>query len=294
MAAGSRKPNGCTMNYRHGFHAGNFADVLKHIVLARLITYLKRKDQPFRVVDTHAGAGLYALHGDQAARTGEWRDGIGRLMAHETDFPSDVRDLLAPYLESVRAVNSAAELQVYPGSPVIARHLMRRGDHLIANELRADDGASLHSALSGAPATTLMQIDAYVALRALLPPKERRGLVVIDPPFEDRNEFRKLAKGLADARSRFATGTYLVWYPVKDTEAADAFVAVATAHTGAKYLDVRLSICAPFPGLGLTQTGVLVLQPPYTLSAEMAIVLPVLKDILEDGDGAGFRIKSQP
>ena len=180
------------MNYRHAYHAGNFADVLKHVVLARVLSYMRLKPQPFRVIDTHAGAGRYDLQGAEASKTAEWRDGIGRLL--KAAPAPDVAELLAPYLEAVAAYNSGVvggELRFYPGSPLIARHLMRRDDVLIANELLGEDVALLKAELARARSTKVLNLDAWTAIRSLLPPRERRGVVLIDPPFEDRTSSRR-------------------------------------------------------------------------------------------------------
>jgi 23S rRNA (adenine2030-N6)-methyltransferase len=276
------------MNYHHDYHAGNFADVLKHVVLARVLTYMKQKPKPFRVIDTHAGAGLYDLQGEEAAMTAEWQDGIGRIFA--ADPPKDVEDLLAPYLGAVRAVNGVG-LQYYPGSPSIARHLMRDEDVLVANELADPEFQRLKHELRRAKATTVLNIEARHAVKSLLPPKERRGLILIDPPFEEKNEFSDLATAVDDALARFATGTYLVWYPLKDEAAADRFIASATANSDVEFLDVRLWVSKPFAGLGLAATGVLVINPPFVLEAELNTLMPFLKDLLTDGPGGRFAIR---
>ncbi|MBS0268105.1 MAG: 23S rRNA (adenine(2030)-N(6))-methyltransferase RlmJ [Proteobacteria bacterium] len=277
------------MNYHHDYHAGNFADVLKHAILARVVTYLKQKPRPFRVIDTHGGAGRYDLAGTEASKTGEWREGIARLF--DAELPPAAAELLAPYLETVRAMNGA-ELRYYPGSPLIARHLMRPDDVLIANELNADDFARLKEELRPFKSTTVLNIDARHAVKSLLPPKERRGLVLIDPPFEERSEFTDLATAVGEAMSRFETGTYVIWYPLKDEAAADRFVATATSRAGLEFLDVRLSVMKSFAGLGLTASGVLVINPPYMLEAELETIMPVLKDQLAEGSGAGFELRS--
>ncbi|MBS0237925.1 MAG: 23S rRNA (adenine(2030)-N(6))-methyltransferase RlmJ [Proteobacteria bacterium] len=277
------------MNYRHDYHAGNFADVLKHVILARVVTYMKQKPRPFRVIDTHGGAGRYDLAGTEASKTREWREGIARLF--DAELPPADAELLAPYLETVRAMNGA-ELRYYPGSPLIARHLMRPDDVLIANELNADDFARLKEELRPFKSTTVLNIDARHAVKSLLPPKERRGLVLIDPPFEERSEFADLATAVGEAMTRFETGTYVIWYPLKDEVAADRFVATATSRAGLEFLDVRLSVMKSFAGLGLTASGVLVINPPYMLEAELETIMPVLKDQLAEGSGAGFELRS--
>jgi 23S rRNA (adenine2030-N6)-methyltransferase len=277
------------MNYHHDYHAGNFADVLKHVVLARVLTYMKQKPKPFRVIDTHAGAGLYDLEGDEASKTAEWRDGIARIF--DAALPDAVAGLLQPYFDAVHAVNGNS-LKYYPGSPLIARHLMRDDDVLVANELADREFERLKRELRRAKATTVLNIDARHAVKSLLPPKERRGLILIDPPFEEKSEFADLATAVADALTRFATGTYLIWYPLKDEATADRFVAAATAHAGIAFLDVRLWVARPFAGLGLTATGVLVLNPPFLLKSELETLMPVLEAHLSEDAGSRFELRT--
>lgn len=277
------------MNYSHAYHAGNFADVVKHVILARVVTYMKKKPQPFRVIDTHAGSGRYDLSGTEAQKTGEWRDGIGRVV--RGDLPPAVSDLLAPYLDVVRAVNAPGELKVYPGSSLIARMLMRPDDVLVANEFNDSAFVSLKRELGRSKNTTVLNIDARHAVKSLLPPKERRGVILIDPPFEERTEFADLAVAVREAMARFSGGVYLIWYPLKNEKAADGFLAEATARSKAEFLDVRFAVCAPFPGLGLTAAGVLVLNPPHLLRQELDIVLPALKDLLAEGEGCAFQLR---
>ena len=193
------------MNYRHAFHAGNFADVVKHAVLARVIAYLKRKDKAFRVIDTHAGAGLYDLASDEAARTGEWRSGIGRVMTGA--LSADAASLLSPYLDAVRAANPDGGPSAYPGSPAIVRHLMRRQDRLTAIEKHPDEAAALKALFAGDVQTRVIELDGWLALGGHLPPKERRGLVLVDPPFEAEGEFDRLVGGLLKAHRRWPGGS---------------------------------------------------------------------------------------
>src|SRR4051812_23914305 len=196
------------MNYRHVFHAGNFADVFKHAALARILTHLAEKPQPFRVIDTHAGSGLYDLSGAQANRTGEWRDGIGRLM--DAAPPPGVRALLAPYLDAIAALNPGGRIRRYPGSPLLALALMRHHDRLAACELEPHAAAALTRHLRSDRRAKAIAIDGWQALKAYVPPVERRGCVLIDPPFEDAEEFAKLAERLTEAHRRWATGTFVV------------------------------------------------------------------------------------
>jgi 23S rRNA (adenine2030-N6)-methyltransferase len=278
------------MNYRHAYHAGNFADVLKHVVLARVLTYMKQKPRPFRVIDTHAGCGRYDLFAEEPGKTGEWRDGIARIF--DANLPNPAAGLLAPYCDAVRAVNSAGELRYYPGSPLIARQLMRADDVLVVNELNGQDFERLKGEFHRAKATTVLNLDAWHAVKSLLPPRERRGVVLIDPPFEDRDEFANLAAAIGEATARFATGVFLIWYPLKDQVAADRFLADATARAQLEFLDVRLAVCAPFAGLGLTASAVLVLNPPYVLRDELESIMPVLAERLTEGEGSGYLLRN--
>src|SRR5215475_6073996 len=180
------------MNYNHAFHAGNFADVFKHAVIARIIVHLREKSAAFRIIDTHAGMGLYDLSGSEASRSGEWRSGIARCMAGA--FAADVRALLTPYLEAVAAFNTSTGLQHYPGSPLLALHLMRPQDRLVACELEPKTAATLDRRIARDARAKVVAIDGWTALKAYVPPKERRGLVVIDPPYEAADEFSSLAR----------------------------------------------------------------------------------------------------
>jgi 23S rRNA (adenine2030-N6)-methyltransferase len=202
------------MNYRHAFHAGSFADVLKHAVLTRALLHLGDKAAAFRVIDTHAGAGRYDLHGAEAKRTGEWQGGIGKLF---DDPPGgEAGALLAPYLAVVRAENAAGKLRYYPGSPLIARALCRPQDRMIFCEREPGARKALVARLGRDPRAKISELDGWTGLKALLPPPERRGLVLVDPPFEEPDELARLLAGLAEAHRRFAGGTYLLWYAMKE------------------------------------------------------------------------------
>src|SRR3954452_6599982 len=207
------------MNYRHAFHAGGFADVIKHIVLARILTYLQDKPAAFRVIDTHAGAGLYDLDSDEARRGGEWLTGIARLM--QARLSNETIALTKPYLDIVRAFNPKGELKAYPGSPLIARGLLRPQDRLLLCELEPKARKALIGVLRRDEQARVVDLDGWMALPAFVPPKERRGLVLIDPPFEAKDEFDKLAAQLARAVAKWPTGVYVVWYPIKDVAIVD-------------------------------------------------------------------------
>ncbi len=279
------------MNYRHAYHAGNFADVLKHAVLALVIEHLKLKPAPFRVIDTHAGRGLYRLDDEVALKTSEWRDGIGRLIGREAPpVPSPVAALLSPYLAAVRRLNPEAGLTWYPGSPLLALGLMRRDDCLIANELHPEDGRALKASLAHDVRAKALGLDAWQALKSLLPPKERRGVVLVDPPFEAAGELERLGTGLGEAVQRFATGTYLLWFPVKEA-ATVTRMAQALPHAGdGKLLLVELRVRALDTALKLAGTGLAILNPPHTLKGQLDVLLPFLVERLAQGVGAGARV----
>jgi 23S rRNA (adenine2030-N6)-methyltransferase len=276
------------MNYRHAYHAGNFAEVVKHAILARVVAHLREKPAAFGLLDTHAGAGLTDLAGPEASRTGEWRDGIGRLRAAPLD--ARVRALLAPYLAAVDASNPNGQLAVYPGSPVLARSWLRPQDRLVACELEPGAAAALGRRMGGEPRVKVLAIDGWTALGAYLPPKERRGAVLIDPPFEDPGEFTRLAEGVAAAYRKWATGTYLAWYPIKDRRESDAFCR-KLARTGiAKMLRVELMIAAGRAAARLAGTGLVLINPPWTLEAELAVLLPALANVLGRDRPGEFRL----
>ncbi|MET3583292.1 23S rRNA (adenine2030-N6)-methyltransferase [Mesorhizobium robiniae] len=266
------------MNYRHAYHAGNFADVVKHVVLCRLVEYLKQKDKAFRVIDTHAGIGRYDLSSTEAQKTGEWQGGIGRLVDAEISTPAAA--LLAPYLEAVRSLNPEGGVKKYPGSPLIARHLMRKQDRLSAIELHRQDAARLRALFQGDFQTRVIELDGWLALGAHLPPKEKRGLVLVDPPFEEEGEFARLVDGLQKAHKRWPGGIYALWYPVKDRKAVAAFRKALVQSGIPKLLDIGFEIRPPSPEPSLDGSGMVVVNPPFTLEGELRTLLPALHRLL--------------
>lgn len=280
------------MNYRHSYHAGNFADVVKHATLALIVEHLKLKPAPFRVIDTHAGIGRYDLTAIEATKTGEWRDGIGRLLAQP--LPNNISEFLAPYLEAVRYENPGlqvgADVGIYPGSPVIARHLMRGGDALVVNELHPEDHAVLEAAFARDRQTKVLHLDGWVALKALLPPKERRGVVLIDPPFEEPGELSRLVVSLVEAHRRFATGTFVLWYPIKDARPVFAFRRELEDLGLEKLLSVELLVKAA-NGAGLAGCGLAILNPPFPLKEKLEVLLPFLAERLALGPGWACEVR---
>src|SRR5471030_1684787 len=283
------------MNYRHAFHAGGFADVIKHIVLVRMLTYLQDKQAPFRVIDTHAGAGLYDLASDEAQRGGEWLTGIARAM--QARFSETTLPLVKPYLDIVRAFNPKAELKAYPGSPLIARALLRPQDRLVACEVERGARKRLIDALRRDTQARVVDLDGWVALPAFVPPKERRGLVLIDPSFEQKDEFERLANGFTEAFAKWPTGSYLLWYPVKSRRATDSLArhvadVAAAADVPGKCLRLEFSVAPQMAGAALTSAGLLIVNPPWTLAGELKAILPELEKPLGQGGAGRFRLET--
>jgi 23S rRNA (adenine2030-N6)-methyltransferase len=276
------------LNYRHAFHAGSFADVFKHAVLCRMLMYLRAKPAPFRVIDTHAGAGLYNLGSPESSRGGEWQNGIARLLA-ATLTPAVVA-LLAPYLEVISALNERGELRIYPGSPALARAWLRPQDRLIACELEPQAANALAGHLRGDPRIKILQIDGWTALAAHVPPPERRGLVLVDPPFEEAGDFARLPRGLAAAQRKWATGIYALWYPIKGRPEPDALAKSLRRLKIGKVLRAELTVSPLSDPTRLNGCGLILVNPPWTLEAELSTLLPALAGILgRDGKG-GFRL----
>jgi 23S rRNA (adenine2030-N6)-methyltransferase len=261
------------LNYQHAFHAGNFADVHKHAVLARIRSYLKAKPAALRVIDTHAGAGRYDLHSAQASRGGEWQEGIGRLLGRP--LPDELRTLLAPYLDVVQDLNPGGTLRVYPGSPLIALALIRPQDRLIACELEPRAAAALKGVLRDRRATVLA-LDGWTALGAYVPPKERRGVVLVDPPFEDAADFARLSSAVAAAHRKWPTGIYMLWYPIKERDAPDALARRLRKLEIPGVLRCEITTGPPRADAGLVGSGLIVINPPFKLAADLKVLLPAL------------------
>ncbi len=283
------------MNYRHAFHAGGFADVIKHIVLVRILTYLQDKQAPFRVIDTHAGAGVYDLTSDEALRGGEWLTGVARVM--QARFSETTLPLVAPYLDIVRAFNPQRELKAYPGSPLIARALLRPQDRLTACEVEPKARKRLIDALRRDTQARVVDLDGWVALPAFVPPNERRGLVLIDPPYEQKDEFERIAAGFTEAFKKWPTGSYLLWYPVKSRRASDNLArhvaeVVGTGAPPGKCLRLEFSVAPQAASAALNSAGLLIVNPPWTLAGELKAILPELEKPLGQGGAGRFRLET--
>ena len=283
------------MNYRHAFHAGGFADVIKHIVLVRILSYLQEKPAAFRVIDTHAGAGVYDLTADEGRRGGEWLTGIARVM--QARFSEKTAPLVKPYLDIVRAFNPARELASYPGSPLIARALLRPQDRMTACEVEPKARKRLIDALRRDTQARVVDLDGWLALPAFVPPKERRGLVLIDPPYEQKDEFDRLAVGFSEAFAKWPTGSFMLWYPVKSRRATDTLVRHVTEAVGAgpspgKCLRLEFSVAPQAIGGALASAGLLIVNPPWTLIGELKAILPELEKPLGQGGAGRFRLET--
>ncbi|MBB4266078.1 23S rRNA (adenine(2030)-N(6))-methyltransferase RlmJ [Roseospira visakhapatnamensis] len=276
------------MNYRHGYHAGNAGDVLKHAVMMLVLEHLRAKAKPFVVVDTHAGAGAYRLDGAEAGRTGEWRDGIGRLL-DDPDPPAALR----PYLDRVRAWRpdgGGVDGLWYPGSPLLARAALRAGDRLVAIEAHAETQATLARVLGRARGVVCRCGDGYRVLAGLLPPPERRGLVLIDPPFEARTEFSDMAEALRGAHRRFPTGQYMLWYPIKDPGLVESFHQTLVDTGIPRMVCVEMTVKPVTTVTGLAGAGLILVNPPWRLDATLGDVLPWLARRLARARGGYWRL----
>jgi 23S rRNA (adenine2030-N6)-methyltransferase len=276
------------MNYRHVYHAGNFADVLKHLIVARCLTHLKAKETPFRVIDTHAGVGLYDLRGEAASKTGEWHDGIGRVL--KAEMSATIRELLAPYLDAVKAMQAFKGRDAYPGSPEIARQLTRAEDRMIFVEKHPQDAKKLAENFNFDGRAKILELDGYTALKACVPPKERRGLVLIDPPYEERDEFETLVQSFIAAYRKWPTGMYLLWYPVKNFEETKRFLVELSEAGIPKILRAELRVKSMSNTGGLAGSGVIIVNPPWRLVDELNTLLPWLDRTLSQDSGHGWNV----
>jgi 23S rRNA (adenine2030-N6)-methyltransferase len=275
--------------YRHAFHAGNHADVLKHLVLVQLLRHLALKDKGLRIVDTHAGAGLYELDSAQALKKGEFLQGIGRLWESPQPPP-----LVADYLQQLRALNTDGVLRRYPGSPQLAQQLMRPQDQLRLFELHPADHQALRQLLDGRPNVELRQADGFAALKSQLPPPTRRALVLLDPSYEGHADYEHVVDTLRDALRRFAQGVYMVWYPVVSKPGAATMLKALKSLAPKGWLHARLTLQKTDAlGFGLAGSGIFVINPPYTLHAQLHGELPWLVRQLGQYAGAHHGLEQQ-
>ena len=269
------------MNYRHAYHAGNHADVLKHVALVRTLDYLRQKDKPFAVLDAHAGIGRYDLKGAEAFKTGEWKDGIGKLLSQP--LPDTVKPLLAPYMNMIHDLNPDGALRHYPGSPEIVARMLRRGDRMVFNELHPQDADMLAARYATDRRVRVTRFDASVAVKAELPFPEKRGLVLLDPAFEVADELSHVMHMLRHILLRMKNAVVIVWYPLKAPEQAQIFKTELASLGAAGTVCAELQVREGFAEGGLAGSGVAVVNPPYTLKAELELIMPVLTQRLGVG-----------
>ena len=290
-------------SYRHGFHAGNHADVLKHFVLSQLLGYLNQKPAPYMVIDTHAGAGVYQLDSDYATKSGESDEGVALLWGRD-DVPATIND----YLQVIRDMNPAGRLRHYPGSPFLAERLMRDQDRLRLFEMHPTDSKLLaenfrkleaHAAANGQKPSTrgtrvqMQRADGFAGLKALLPPPSRRGLILMDPSYEDKDDYRKVKVAVEDAQKRFATGTYAIWYPVLGRLESQQLPERLKRIAASDWLNVILTVAGPAAKeQGLRSSGMFIINPPWTLESTLKEVMPWLTQALAKDDGARFVLQT--
>ena len=275
------------MNYRHGFHAGNFADVVKHALLTRALIHLRKKDGAFRAIDTHAGSGRTNLESAEAVRGGEWHDGIGRIWTQ--DLGPAVEALLVPYREAIGAFNPNGALKVYPGSPLLIRHFLRPQDRMIACELETGAAGALARNLRGDARIKTIAIDGWTALAAYIPPKERRGLVLIDPPYEEPDELSRLASAIDAAHRKWKTGMMLAWYPVKEMREIAAFIRSLSNFKVKNCWRIEL-VREGTSGPALRGSGLIAVNPPFTLASDAQILLTALAKAFWPDQRSAIRI----
>jgi 23S rRNA (adenine2030-N6)-methyltransferase len=281
------------LSYRHAFHAGNHADVLKHFVLVQLLRYLNQKDKPYWVVDTHAGAGLYALDAGYATKNREYDNGIARLWPRN-DLPA----ALADYVDAVRALNPSGRLRNYPGSPWLAMRLMREQDRLRLFELHSSDAPLLAENFAHAFARegrryAIERADGFAALKSVLPPPPRRGLILIDPAYEDKRDYLRVVAAAKEGLQRFASGTFAIWYPLVQRSEPRQLVERLKKLPAESWLHVSLTVQAPAAdGFGMHGSGLFIVNPPWTLAQTLRDTLPVLVSLLGQDDAAGFVLES--
>lgn len=278
------------LSYRHAYHAGNHADVLKHSALVLMLEYLVQKDKPLYYIDTHSGVGRYRFDTPEAKKTGEFESGVARLWAHP-QLPA----LLSPYIDGIRAINSEDRLLQYPGSPGFAAQILRESDRLRLFELHPQDFTSLAQVFAEDRRARVEKLDGLKSLKSLLPPPSRRALVLIDPPYEQAEEYRWVVDALKEALQRFATGTYMVWYPLLENAEAKRFPQRLEALKCTSTLRAELRVRTPAARSDLKQgglfgSGLFVINPPWTLAQQLRELLPFFSRELREGDGADFRL----
>lgn len=278
------------MNYKHGYHAGNFADVIKHVTLIAIILSLQKKDTPFCYLDTHAGPGIYDLSSVEAQKTKEYKSGINKIIQQ-----SNPPDIVKTYLHCVHHINSRYEsakfaaLNYYPGSPLLARELLRAEDRMIACELHADEYRILKNTFINDKQVAVHHTDGFLGLKAFLPPKEKRGFILIDPPYENTDEFTRIAHSLPAALKRFSNGIYAIWYPIKDKYQLERFYRSLRTQLQQEILVAELTIFPDLPN-HLNGSGLAIINPPFQLENTLKSTFSWIWKSLTINDQGGFRV----
>ncbi|HDL6344537.1 TPA: 23S rRNA (adenine(2030)-N(6))-methyltransferase RlmJ [Pseudomonas aeruginosa] len=272
------------MNYRHAYHAGNHADVFKHLVLARIFALLGRKDTPYAYLDSHSGVGLYDLQGDEASRTGEWEQGIARLWERE-GLPEQLDD----YLDVIRHLNPDGSLRYYPGSPELARRLTRAQDRVLLNELHPEDGRLLKANMAGERRVAVHQGDGWLLPRAFLPAPEKRAVLLIDPPFEQADELQRCVAALDEAIGRMCQTVVVIWYPIKDERQLKRFYQALERSVAPKLLRAELHVHPIDDAERFNGSGLAIVNPPWPLEDELRDLLPWLAEVMAQSQG-GWRL----
>lgn len=268
------------LSYRHSFHAGNHADVVKHIVQSLILDALKQKDKPFVYHDTHSGVGRYDLQDERSEKTGEFKQGIARIWSRD-DIPTEI----ATYINAIKALNNSDELRYYPGSPKVARAQIRDQDRMVLTELHPSDFPLLLQEFRGDRQVKIYQEDAFARLKASLPPKERRGVVLIDPPYELKHEYQDVVKAIKQSYQRWATGTYAIWYPVVYRETIDNMLQGLKDLNIRNILQIELGVEPDTEERGMTASGMIVINPPWKLASQMEQILPWLQHAIAPNHG---------
>lgn len=268
------------LSYRHSFHAGNHADVVKHIVQSLILDALKQKDKPFVYHDTHSGVGRYDLQDERSEKTGEYKQGIARIWQRD-DIPADI----ASYIDAIKDLNDGDTLRYYPGSPKVARTQLREQDRMVLTELHPSDFPLLLQEFRGDRQVRIYKEDAFARLKASLPPKERRGVVLIDPPYELKHEYMDVVKAIQESYKRWATGTYAIWYPVVYRENIDKMIQGLENLGIRKILQIELGVEPDTDERGMTASGMIVINPPWKLESQMQAILPWLQEAIAPTHG---------
>ncbi|MFY3328260.1 23S rRNA (adenine(2030)-N(6))-methyltransferase RlmJ [Vibrio fluvialis] len=268
------------LSYRHSFHAGNHADVVKHIVQSLILSALQQKDKPFVYHDTHSGVGRYDLTHEWSEKTGEYKQGIVRLW-QQTEVPEDIHS----YLDAIKALNDDGELRYYPGSPRVARAHLRSHDRMVLTELHPSDYPLLEQEFHRDRQVAIFKEDGFARLKGSLPPKERRGLVLIDPPYELAKEYRDVVQAIAQSYKRWATGIYAIWYPVVNRCDIDDMIEGLQGLGIRKILQIELGVSPDTNERGMTASGMIVINPPWKLESQMQSILPFLKEAIAPATG---------